>query len=141
MNKLVGLWTLLVLAIALCAPVSAHTRYHAWHHSYGWNSSLRALPAPCRQAARMGGPCGCFAASVLLGTTEHVARGINLWLANAWLSFPHVAPGAANAVVWPGRHVAPVVPGSFDGRSVVVNDSWGTHTVSARGLVFVRASL
>jgi hypothetical protein len=91
-----------------------------------------ALSAACQVARALGGPCGCFASEYFFG---HSVR--ELWLANAWLSFPHVAPAAGTAAVWPGRHVAPVVADNNDG-TVTVRDSWNpAHRVSARGLVFV----
>jgi hypothetical protein len=96
------------------------------------------LPQPCRVAASMGGPCGCWAAYVLLGRLDHVWHGINLWLANDWLRFPRAEPSLAAAVVWPGRHVAPIVPGSYRNGTVVVRDSWATHRVRTAGLVFVQ---
>jgi hypothetical protein len=95
------------------------------------------LPAPCRVAASMGGPCGCWAAHILLDRLDHVWRGINLWLANDWLRFPHVAPGPGTAAVWPGRHVAPVIAVNSD-RTVTVRDSWAVHRVRVVGLVFVQ---
>jgi hypothetical protein len=84
----------------------------------------------------MGGPCGCWAAHHLLGIDAHVWRGINLWLANDWLRFPHVEPAPGTAAVWPHRHVAPVVAVA-NGR-VQVHDSWATHWVSTRKLTFVQ---
>lgn len=97
------------------------------------------LPSPCRTAASMGGPCGCWTDNVLevSGTLAHVWRGINLWLANDWLRFPHVPAEQATAAVWPGRHVAPIVAGSYRDGSVIVRDYWGTHRVRTAGLIFV----
>jgi hypothetical protein len=112
----------------------------ALHKSRSTNSTYRsrsALPGPCRTAASMGGPCGCWAAYTLLGRLDHVWRGINLWLANDWLRFPHVAAAPGTAAVWPGRHVAPVVGVNGDG-TVTVRDSWATHKVRMAGLVFVQ---
>jgi hypothetical protein len=93
------------------------------------------LSGQCRIARSLGGPCGCFASELLCG---HSVR--ELWLANNWLGFPRVSPSAANAAVWPGRHVAAVVPGSYSNGSITVRDSWRTHRVSTAGLVFVAAS-
>ena len=90
-------------------------------------------PGPCRVAASMGGPCGCWAAHVLLDRLDHVWHGINLWLANDWLRFPHVAAAPGTAAVWPGRHVAPVIAVNGD-RTVTVRDSWATHKVRMAGL-------
>ena len=90
------------------------------------------LPAPCRQAARLGGPCGCWASIHFFG---HSVR--ELWPVSAWLSlFPRTAPRPGVAAIWAGRHVAPVVAASGDG-TVTAADSWGTHRVSTRGLIFV----
>ena len=89
------------------------------------------LSAVCRIALALGGPCGCFASEYFFG---HSVR--ELWLANAWLSFPHVAPAAGTAAVWPNRHVAPVIAANGDG-TVTVRDSWALHRVRVGGLVFV----
>lgn len=98
-------------------------------------STARAQPlGECEKAARQGGPCGCWAAHHF--GLPRMFRRLNLWLANQWLAFPHVAPAPGTAAVWPGRHVAPVV--AVDGDKVEVNDSWGQHWVRKRGLVFVR---
>jgi hypothetical protein len=94
------------------------------------------LSAPCRQAARMGGPCGCHTAETLLGTSEHVYHGINVWLADGWLAFRRVShPEPGDAAIWVHRHVAPIV--AVDGNTVTVADYFGTRTVRMAGLVFV----
>jgi hypothetical protein len=49
--------------------------------------------------------------------------------------FPRVAPAPGTVAIWPGRRVAPVI--ASDGDRVTVRDSWGTHSVSTKGLVFV----
>jgi hypothetical protein len=123
-----------------------YSHYLTWRHFRHQHFARRyspirnsSLPGPCWAAARQGGPCGCWAGHVLLGTTSHSWHGINLWLANDWLKFPHVSPGSATAAVWPGRHVAPVVPGSYSNGTVVVRDSWSTHRVRTAGLVFVQS--
>lgn len=103
---------------------------HRWHEDGG-----SGLSAPCREARREGGPCGCHTAETLLGTSQHVYHGINVWLANGWLAFRHVAPAPGMAAVWPGRHVAPIV--AVDGNTVTVADYFGTRTVRMAGLVFV----
>jgi hypothetical protein len=114
-------------------------RYHArQHYRNSYRVARSMLPGPCRVAASMGGPCGCWAAYVLLGRLDHVWHGINLWLANDWLRFPRAEPAAAAAAVWPGRHVAPIVPGSYRNGTVIVRDSWATHRVRTAGLVFVQ---
>jgi len=89
------------------------------------------LSAACRIAASLGGPCGCFASDYFFG---HSLR--ELWLANAWLAFPHVEPAPGTAAVWPDRHVAPVIAVNGDG-TVTVRDSWAVHRVRVAGLVFV----
>ena len=90
------------------------------------------LPAPCRQAARLGGPCGCWASIHFFGRSVR-----ELWPVSAWLSlFPRTSPRPGVAAIWAGRHVAPVIADNGDG-TVTVADSWGTHRVSARGLIFV----
>lgn len=91
----------------------------------------RALSAACQTARALGGPCGCFASEYFFG---HSVR--ELWLANAWLSFPHVAPAPGTAAVWPNRHVAPVIAANTDG-TVTVRDSWADRRVRVAGLVFV----
>lgn len=96
-----------------------------------------SLPAPCRVAASMGGPCGCWAAHVLLDRLDHVWRGVNLWLADDWLKFPRAKPAPGTAAVWVHRHVAPVVAVNHDG-TVTVRDSWAVHRVRMAGLVFVQ---
>lgn len=99
-------------------------------------ASSGGLSGPCREAARLGGPCGCHTAETLLGTSAHVYHGINVWLANGWLAFQRVAPAPGTAAVWPGRHVAPVVAVNGDG-TVTVEDYFGTRTVRMAGLIFV----
>jgi hypothetical protein len=89
------------------------------------------LSAACRIARALGGPCGCFASEYFFG---HSVR--RLWLANAWLAFPHVAAAPGTAAVWPNRHVAPVLAADGDG-TVMVRDSWAIHRVRVAGLVFV----
>jgi hypothetical protein len=109
------------------------------HHRDAIHVGRRSLPGPCYTAAAMGGPCGCWAAYILLGRLDHVWHGINLWLANDWLRFPHVAASEARpgmAVVWPGRHVAPIGSNPRNGM-IVVRDSWATHNVRLAGLVVV----
>jgi hypothetical protein len=69
------------------------------------------LSAPCRLAAALGGPCGCFASEFFFGRSVR-----SLWRADAWLSFPHVMP---------------VVAVAADG-AITVHDSWATHRVPAR---------
>lgn len=97
-----------------------------------------ALPGPCRVAASMGGPCGCWAGYILLGRLDHVWKGVNLWLANDWLRFPRAQAAPGTAAVWPGRHVAPVVAGPHPDGTVTVRDSWAVHRVRMAGLVFVQ---
>jgi hypothetical protein len=101
------------------------------------------LPGPCRQAARMGGPCGCWAEYTLFGRLEHVVGGWNAWLASSWLpsgGHSHLVGSVAeaNAAVYLSRsgrayHVAPIVAG-------VAHDSFGDHPVGGR-VVLVRATI
>lgn len=106
----------------------------------GITSVVHALSAPCREAAREGGPCGCHTAEILLHTSEHVYHGINVWLANGWLAFRHVAAAPGTAAVWVNRHVAPVVAVDYQGGTVTVADYYGTHTAQMAGLIFVDPS-
>lgn len=115
---------------------SHHLRHHYRHVNVGAYRSA-SLPGPCRVAASMGGPCGCWAAYTLLGRLDHVWHGMNLWLADDWLKFPRTAPAPGTAAVWPHRHVAPVLAVNHDG-TVTVRDSWATHRVRIAGLVFVQ---
>jgi hypothetical protein len=97
------------------------------------------LSAACREAARQGGPCGCWAETYFYGRTDHVLDGWNPWRADEWAHhLRHVAAAAGTAAVWPGRHVAPVVAVDYGRRRVTVADSWGTHEVGMAGLVFVQ---
>jgi hypothetical protein len=89
------------------------------------------LSAACRIAASLGGPCGCFASEYFFGRSVR-----ELWRADAWLSFPHVAAAAGTAMVIPGRHVAPVLKNNGDG-TVTIHDSWADHLASIAGKVFV----
>lgn len=115
----------------------ARRHHHRVYHTARAGTARAGPPGPCRVAASMGGPCGCWAAYVLLDRLDHVWHGINLWLANDWLRFPHVAAAPGTAAVWPGRHVAPVIAVNGD-RTVTVRDSWTTHKVSMAHLVFVQ---
>jgi hypothetical protein len=95
------------------------------------------------EAKRDGGPCGCWAGATLLGITQHVWHGINLWLAADWLKFPHVDPAPGTAAVFLSRgghayHVAPVKAVSADRRTAILHDSWRTHPVRTAGLIFVQ---
>lgn len=106
---------------------------HVAHHATPRQISpaRTVLSAACRLARALGGPCGCFASEYFFG---HSVR--ELWAANAWLSFPHVAPAPGTAAVWTNRHVAPVIAANSDG-TVMVRDSWAVHRVRIAGLVFV----
>ena len=92
----------------------------------------------CAQAARQGGPCGCVAARHF-GLPRMLKVGnatFNLWLADQWLAaFARVSQAPGTAAVWPHRHVAAVVDTAAD--KVLVADSWATHWVNKRGLIFV----
>src|ERR1700733_1677038 len=77
------------------------------NHETGFVVSV--LSASCRIARALGGPCGCFASEYFFGRSVR-----ELWLANAWLAFPRVAPAAGTAAVWPNRHVAAVIAAHRD---------------------------
>ena len=153
---------LLLISIAvapLVASVQAEARGHYRHvsrHHFGHHLAARHFsrshvrtvhatggkPSCFWTAAAQGGPCGCWAEWKLLGRVEHVlrdARGTwNPWLADDWRRhFPRSSPELATAAVWPGRHVAPIKPGTYRAGSVVVLDSWGEHRVRTAGLVLV----
>ena len=141
-----GPFTAIMLACLLffAAPAEArHRRAIEPASGWGWGSSQVVtsthaahryagnLPSPCYEAARKGGPCGCWASIHFFG---HSVR--ELWLARNWLRFPRTVAHAGAAAVWPGRHVAPVVGVPRPGY-VTVADSWQTHDVRTAGLVFV----
>lgn len=101
-------------------------------HWHGRGASYSGLPAPCQQAARLGGPCGCWASIHFFG---HSVRA--LWPVSQWLaSFQRTSPRSGVAMIWPGRHVAPTVGEPHNGR-ILVQDSWATHEVSIAGKIFV----
>lgn len=118
---------------ALCAvsilvtsvPALAHHRHHRTYRH--WNGA-----APCRIAARMGGPCGCYASTLIFGRS---IRG--LWLAWNWaVKFPHTSPHEGAAAV--RRHHV-VIMGKVDlaNHRFLARDSWGTHWRSLSGWIFV----
>jgi hypothetical protein len=138
-----------IAAIVWASPAEARHHYYSVHNNHSHRAHVRyrhhvvarhggGKPSCFWTAASMGGPCGCWAAYVLLGKVEHVWHGINLWLADDWLKFPHVSMAEATAVVWPHRHVAPTVPGTYQNGTIVVRDSWATHRVRTAGLIGVR---
>lgn len=100
-----------------------HLRHYAGH-----------LDGNCGHAARLGGPCGCWASEHFFGRSIEA-----LWTAASWLvKFPHTFAHAGTAAVWPNRHhVAPVIAVNGDG-TVTVRDSWATHRVRMAGLTFVQ---
>ena len=109
-----------------------HHHYRSYHHTGRAVSYSGSLDASCRSAARMGGPCGCWAAEHFFGNPVRA-----LWLAANWLRFPRTQAAAGTAAVWPNaHHVAPVVAVNGDG-TVTVADSWATHAVRMAGLRFV----
>ena len=118
------------VVLALCSNASAAHRFHHYrHHGGGYSVNL---DSSCRSAARMGGPCGCWAAEHFFGSPVR-----NLWLAANWLRFPRTQAAAGTAAVWPNRHhVAPVIAVNGNG-TVTVHDSWGDHAVRMAGLTFV----
>ena len=113
-----------------------------WNGDASWaprGSPGSGLSDACRQAAREGGPCGCWAETYFYGRTDHVLNGWNPWRADEWAHhLPHVAAAACTAAVYPGRHVVPVVAVDYARKKVTVADSWGTHEASMVGLVFVQ---
>jgi hypothetical protein len=129
----------------------SHIRRHHWarrwrHHvavRYAASSSTHLrMPSDCWTAARMGGPCGCFAESLTFKITAHVLHGWNLWLAQTWADvFPKGPPVPGAAAVWPHRHVAIIkrVHNDRTGKPVAITtqESWGERRVSLAGLVIV----
>lgn len=104
-----------------------------------YHQAAGGLSSPCRTAAHLGGPCGCFAAELIFGQPIRA-----LWVAAAWLAFPHVTPAPQMAAVWPNHHHVAIVESVNGDGTVTVHDSWATHRVSASRLTFVdphRASL
>jgi hypothetical protein len=103
-----------------------------------------AKPSCFWTARSMGGPCGCWAEWKLLDLTQHVWKGINMWLADDWRrAFPHVPPAPGTAAVFVSRggrayHVAPVKAVSSDRKYVTLHDSWAIHQVRTAGLIFVQ---
>jgi hypothetical protein len=79
-------------------------RVHVAHSRHGGS-----IPGPCYVAARMGGPCGCTAESIIFGTTAHVLNGLNLWLARTWHVFETASPAPGMAAIWGNRHVEAIV--------------------------------
>jgi len=134
--------SVVIMLVFLCfgTQAQAHPRRHVHPMVVGLGVGLihmlrtadSGLSAPCRQAAREGGPCGCWAAEHLLGTSEHVWHGVNVWMASDWLRFRHVNPGPGTAAVM-HHHVVPVL--ADNGATVTVNDSWGVHEVSKRAVI------
>ena len=129
------------LAIGQAAHASkqhwgTHTANYARTHRMRYAGYGNGLSQACRQAASMGGPCGCVAAEKLLGTSAHVVNGVNVWLANGWLAFPRTSPAPGTAAVWPGRHVEAVVAVNGDG-TVTTDGPYGTRRVRIGSVVFV----
>lgn len=121
------LMRILVLALAFLASSAPHAL--AWtyepapvrtYHARNFARALHAvLSAPCRIAASLGGPCGCYASEKVFG---HSVRG--LWRADSWLKFPRTSAHVGAVAVWP-HHVA--VVNSVVGHRVTVDDSWNHH--------------
>lgn len=126
----------------LSSPASAYRYHHHHHHHYHRTVFHRhythhyvgnrgySLSSSCRVAARMGGPCGCYASTLVFG---HNVR--ELWLARNWYKFPHTRPHPG-AVAVRSHHVVVIAAingdGTFTGR-----DSWGLTHRSLRGWTFV----
>jgi hypothetical protein len=128
----------------------AQRHLHYYHrHNRGYAVARRYQPRRAETGAKpscfwtarsMGGPCGCWAEWVLLGLTQHVWNGVNMWLAQDWADhFRHVEPAPHTAAVFPHRHVAPVKAVQVVGgtKMVLLEDSWATHWRPAAGLIFV----
>jgi hypothetical protein len=152
----------LVAGLFTSPAVAANHRHHHRHHApahrgrvqlatpaatgFFWFTPFPAQPperiafgglsAPCREARREGGPCGCNTGERLLNTSAHIYHGINIWLADGWLAFRRTAAAPGMAAIWPHRHVAPIVAVNGDG-TITVADYFGEHRVRMAGLVFV----
>jgi hypothetical protein len=140
-----------ILVFGFLSTAEAKSHYHHYshhysnrhytssrHHHYAYNSSLSAA---CQEAAREGGPCGCWTEEHLLGTSAHILNGWNPWLAKEWKRvFPHVQAAAGTAAVFGNYHVAPVIGVSADRSKVTIEDNFGTYQISTSGLVFVDPS-
>ena len=140
---------LAIIGLTILPSIAAHAGYadgygaaQTAHHGNAYHGAAVArygastgnLPGgPCQQAARMGGPCGCFAEGLLLGRYDHVLNGINMWLAPAWLAFQRVPAGPGTAGVMPG-HVVAILADNGDG-TVRVHDSWQIHNISKRRFI------
>ena len=95
----------------------------------------------CEWAQAVGKFCGCYAAHSLgiPVDREGVYRGINLKRADEWVAFERVAPERANAVIWPGRHVARLLHAG--GGMMTTDESWGIRTQRiTNGLIFVNTN-
>ena len=99
------------------------------------SSQAFALSPACRQAAAMGGPCGCVAAEHIFGTGSKR----DLWAVSNWYKFPRSAPGPGTVALWGHRHVEAVVSANGDG-TVTTTGPYGVRRVKAAGLNFVRPS-
>jgi hypothetical protein len=111
---------------------TAHERRFVWHSGGGYT---------CEWARSVGLYCGCYAAHSLGIPVDQygVYNGINLKRADAWAAFPHVPLDQANAVIWPGRHVAHLL--SHSGKNLTIDDNIGVRTVPIqRGMIFVSAN-
>lgn len=129
----------LMLAVGSSAAQARHRhhgRHHTRHHHYAHHWAYHGLSGACRQAAAMGGPCGCVAEELIFGRSDHVLGGRNLWLAQAWLGFPRSAPGPGKAAVWPHRHVEAVVRTNGDG-TITTNGPYGMRRVRLASVVIV----
>jgi len=148
-SRIIFALTALTLTTCALAPAHARTSHHAtrthsashqfghapafgWGRSYGNVQLHGGSLGVCSLAARLGGPCGCWASIRAFGRSVR-----ELWLADNWLKFPRTSPHVGAAAVWPHRHVAIVVAVGSD-NTVTVDDSWNhEHRVRATRLVFV----
>jgi len=166
MRGLVVLASVMLSLVTSQSPAGAHQLrhrgfYHQGHH-YGRYLAVRhrhhvhryasrrvkhvgrrvagarvVLPAPCKVAASMGGPCGCWTEYSTRGFLDHVREGVNWWLAGDWLGLRRSIPVLGTAAVWKDRsHVAPVLRDNKDG-TVTVRDYWGVRKVSLKTVVIV----
>jgi rare lipoprotein A len=119
-------------------PRSSYSHHHPHHTSrrhthsrrYFHRSNYSTLDGSCRTAARLGGPCGCYASELIFG---HTVRG--LWKASAWYRFQRTSPAVGMAAV---RQHHVVIIGAINGDGTFLGrDSWGLTRRPLRGWTFV----
>lgn len=143
-----------VLALAVASVVAAAPAHASWitdgptaHYSARSNTPaadarrfvrhvarfIAHLSPACQEAARLGGPCGCFASEQVYG---HSVR--KLWLARAWLRFPRTSAHVGAIAVFIGRHGGAYHVALVDGvdnRGTILRDSWATHRAASGSLI------